>query len=366
MKLTLNKTTFQKAMMIGSQFAGRSKALPILNSVKIDVKDGRLTISSSDGENTIKTAIDGFTCDCNQISFCIDAKDSSNYIKQIRDNEFSFISDDMNMVTIKHSKGKAKFPLSKSEEFVDVKLESDLINFTMESSVLYNWIVSGRNFVGSDELRPVLNGIYLYAKNGEFGYCATDGSKLITDNIEDVENNNFEFILNKNSFTPLLSLLNNDSDVTFRIGSRNVLVICGQTKLLIRLIEGRFPNFKSVIPQNQPIQVGVDKKALLDSISRVNVGGDKIKGLIKLNVSNNNMNLSSQDIDFSTEADEDIECTSNDNIVIGLKYDSLVCCLSTISNDNVVLEMKSYDTACTFKDSDSPKKTLLLMPMLLS
>jgi DNA polymerase III, beta subunit len=305
-------------------------------------------------------------CDTDDVSFCVNAKDITNYIKAVNDIFISLISDDNKSLTIKHNKGKAKFPMSDSNEFPKVELDKDVTLFETDSETLYNWISMGRNFVGVDELRPQMCGIYLYAKDGEYGCCATDSMSLFTDNKRIDSDVEFGVVINRNSFASILSLLGRDESVSLRIGTKNVVMTCGDSKLIVHLIEGRFPNFHAVIPKNQSLNVSADKKSLLDTIQRVSIAGNKVSGLIKLLVDGTDMNVTAQDIDYSTSASENIVCKSNGNITIGLKSERLISCINAISSENITLGMTDATKAVTIRDTNDMNKVLLLMPMILN
>ena len=366
MKLNVNKEDFLKRLNIGGLYANKGKLLAILSCVKIEVKDGILVITSTDSESEIKTYTRTYTCGVDSLAFCVEAKDITNYVKMIKDEIFDIDYDGVGSIEIIHSNGKAKFPTFDASEFPIIEAESEYVEMELDSNVIKSWISIGRNFVGNDEFRPTMNGLYLYGTNEELGCCATDGHTLFTDNLK-VENGSlFKFILNKNAMLSLLSLLDECSIAKFKVGSRFVVVRCGASKLTTRLVEGNYPNFKSVLPKSQPISAIVNKKQLYESINRASIVGSKTSKLIKLSVNASEMIVSSQDIDFSTEGTEHVPCQSNGEIVIGINAIKLLDCLNAVNSSETTMMFSDSDRAITIHDAESDTKLILLMPLLLN
>lgn len=362
--INLNKKDFTKVLNIGGTFAGRSKVLPILDCVKIKVSNGYMTVVSSDSENAIskKTTIMN---DDGETTFCVNFKDLYSYVKLLIGDVVTLIVLEKEL-EVKHEKGNVTLPLMDADEFPTLKPDADCTEVKISSALLNNWIVDARNFVGDDDLRPVMGNIYFYSKEGEVGCCGSDGQFMFSDNIKE-DNGEWSFLLNKGAFKSVCDVCQDVEEVTVKIGSRNAMFIGDGVSVLARLQEGRFPNFKSVQPTNSPIQVKLSKSELLDAINRVKVGAKNASCLIKIEVDGMNMQVSAQDIDFNRKAVENVMVEANGNITICFNANKFITCLNAISTDNVVLNMSDASRACVInEDDEDSNKILLLMPMLLN
>lgn len=363
MKINLDKKEFVKALQIGSSFAGKSKVIPILDCVKIKVGLDKLTIVSTDSENAISKKMQIEEAD-GEVTFCVSFKDLSSYVKLVSGDIVTLVVNEKDL-EVKHEKGNVTLPLMDAEEFPALKPDADCTEVKISSALLNNWIVDARNFVGDDELRPVMGDIYFYSKDGEVGCCGSDGHFMFSDNIKE-DNGEWSFLLNKGAFKSVCDVCQDVEDVAVKIGSRNVMFIGEGVSVLARLQEGRFPNFKSVQPTNSPIQVKLSKSELLDAINRVKVGANNASCLIKIEVDGMNMQISAQDIDFNRKAVENIMVEANGNITIGFNANKFITCLNAIATDNVVLNMSDASRACVInEDDENSNKIALLMPMLL-
>lgn len=363
MKIKLDKKEFIKALNIGGAFAGKSRAIPILDCVKIKVSNDTITIVSSDNENAISKKVKYIESN-GDITFCVNYKDFASYIKLLNVETFSLQVSD-NDVKVVHKNGEMSLPVMNADEFPTLKLGEDTKNITVESAIINNWIVGASNFVGSDDLRPILNNIYFYGKENEIGCCGTDTYLLFTDNREYL-GEEFEFNLNKGALKAVCDVCSNVDEVNIKIGDRNVMFVGDGISVLARQQEGKFPNFKSIIPENQPIQVKVEKNELVNSINRCLLGVNKATNLIKMKISGMSLELIGQDIDFNRSAIENIMVESNGDITIGFNGNDFMKAISSISTDNVVLNMSDPTRACLIKEEDDKSNKIILeMPILI-
>ena len=141
-------------------------------------------------------------------------------------------------------------------------------------------------------------------------------------------------------------------------------------RMICRLIEGRYPNYNSVIPQNNPFKVTIDRAAMLSALRRVSVFSSQSSSLIKLRMNNNELLISAQDIDFSTSAEEKLACAYEGNpMSIGFKATFLMDILSNINGQDVIIEVSDPSRAGVLvpaEQTESEELLMLLMPMMLN
>lgn len=370
MKVTVVKKDFLNALLIGGSFAGRAKALPILDCVKIKFKRDCINIISSDSENAISKRADFHTSDF-EGDICVSYKSLIQYVKLLTGEFIEFvISDDLKSMEIKHKKGSMSLPLMNADDFPVISSKEECVEVEMSSATLHNWIVDGREFTVDDMLRPVMNGIYLYRRDNKLGCCASDGHKMFYDHIKDENPQNFEFIINKNSFSSICSICKECDNVKIKIGKANTTFIGDGVTLIIRNIEGRFPNFKSVISNNNDINLILDKNELKEAILRCGIGASQATSLIKLEVKGATLTLSAEDIDFSVKSVETMFVECNGDITIGFKANFLLNILNTISTEQCLIKLKDETRAGIFyeyaHEEIASNKLSLLMPMVLN
>lgn len=367
MKIEVTKKEFVKALAIGGSLAGNSKILPILDCVKIKAKNGSVTIVSSDNENAISKRLEeGVTTD-GEFMFCVDMKDMMSYIKQIPTESIVITLDNGN-VYVEHEKGSMSLPMVNADEFPVLKSEDSIVEVNIPVRYLAKWIKEGMRFVATDDLRPVMNGVYVYKKDGEIGCCASDGHSLYTDSyVTDEQIEDFSFILNKTSFRGVLEAVSSSESVTVKAGSQNVKFVVDGCSVIARLTEGKYPNFRSVIPKESENTVTINKDELLEAIARASVGANRNTMLTKLSFNGSDLEVSCEDIDFNKKTKETIHVDGNDVVMtIGFNSSILTKILNVVSTEKADIIMRNSSCAVLVKESDTEsRKLFMIMPMMI-
>ena len=367
-KINVVRKSALDALSIGGCFAGKNKVIPILDCVKVRfTPNGAMAVSSHDGSNAIVKRVEGVECAEDSV-FCINYADFLKALKSLSCDVVDIEVDDK-FLTIVHKKGCIELPIQGVDEFPNVDLGEVVYEMDMESAQLKGWVSTARNFVATDELRPAMSGMYLYVKNEEIGVCATNGQKMYADNIacEGLNGADISAIIPASCLSPILSVIGDSESVKVMFYGRNVKFITKDTQVVCLLQDGRYPNFKAVIPTTHQIEVECEVAELHDSVSRVCTLAGGVKGIVKFDIKDMTMNIESEDIDFAKKANEECLCShSGRDIVFGANGEMLCACLNAIDNDKVVMRLIDESHAVVLHDNDNPRKTLLFMPLMLS
>ena len=158
--------------------------------------------------------------------------------------------------------------------------------------------------------------------------------------------------------------------ITIAFDNRNAVIELDEYRMVCRLIEGRFPNYGSVIPQNNPYKLTIDRVSLLNALRRVSIFSSQASNLIKLNLTYNELLISAQDIDFSTSAKETMACQyEGDEMSIGFKSVFLIDILNNITADEISIELADPSRAGVIVpvlQEEGEDLLMLLMPMMLN
>ena len=364
MQTTINKKKFIDALTIGGAMAGKAKTMPILEFTKVVATTDTLTLYSFDTECGITKRV---PCTCsNEGEFAVNAIDLVKVLKSLVEEEVTFSISDTTL-TINHIKGTIEMPIMSAINFPsNIKGEEQPTTLDIATNKLQEWVGIATNFAASDDLRPIMCGMYLYSQDGKLGMCATDAHKLYTDSI-DSNYSEFKVVIPMSAFKPLLSLVSNCDMVSMSIDNRNITFATEDSELCCRLVEGAYPNFRAVIPQNNPVRIEVSKAELVDSITRASLMANKTTSLLKLSVSDMVMGIEGSDLDFSKKAKESVAISKVGNDVeIGVKSEYFSTCLSAIASEDVVLRMCDSQRAIVFDDAANPNKVVLVMPMMIN
>ena len=179
------------------------------------------------------------------------------------------------------------------------------------------------------------------------------------------------FILPKKPATLLKNVLGKEADdVTIKFNDRSAEISFADGILTCRLIEGRYPNYNSVIPQDNPNKVTIDRRSLLGALRHVLPFASESSQLIRFRLEKSKLELTSEDVDFATSAKEQLSCEYTGNAMsIGFKGSSLQEILSNLNSDEVELQLADPSRAGIIIPCTQPENEdvlMLIMPMLLN
>lgn len=373
MKFNVSSSALLSALQSLSKVIASKNTLPILDSFLFHLEGTTLTITASDVETRLVTTVDVISAEGSGL-FAIDAKRLLDPLKELSEQPLVMeINDDNMTVNVAYENGKFNIPGQKGDAYPQQKpLKESAVSLTLEAQILLNGINRAFFATADDELRPVMNGIYFDIQPECLIFVASDGHKLVRlCNLSVKAGTRASFILPKKPANLLRNLLGKtDENVTITFDENNAYIITPTIEMVCRLIEGRYPNYDAVIPTDNPNMATIDRLSFLAGLKRVSVFSSQSSGLIKVELDENKLIVSAQDIDFSTSGDETIACQyTAPPLSIGFKASYLIDILMNMSSDNVVLQLADPSRAGVMvptENEESEDLLMLLMPMMLN
>ena len=373
MRFTLSSTALSAKLTALSRVINSKNALPILGDFLFEIDNNILYLTASDSENVMKTQVELTESDDN-FRFAIGNHDMLEAIKGISEQPVTFdVSLDQNLVKISYKNGLFSLPIDNADEYPVAQPVGDFAKtITLSNAILAENINRSIFATAQDELRPVMNGIYFDLTADHLAVVASDGHKLVRNKVFSIKSDEpSAFILPKKPANLLKNLLGKDGgDVTIRFDERNAEVNYGDGVLQCRLIEGRYPNYNSVIPQNNPNEVRVDRLGLLSALRRVQPFANDSSNLVRFHVEGSTLQLDAEDYDFSKTATERMTCDYNGSpLSIGFKGNAFIEVLSNIECQDVLIQLADSSRAGLVLPSEQPENqeiVMLMMPMLLN
>ena len=373
MRFTLSSTTLSSRLSTLSKVITNKNAIAILESFLFEVRDGQLTITASDSENVMKSTCALDETDGNG-SFAVSSQTILDAVRELPEQPLTFdVDTDQLVVKVYYQNGMYNFTVQNAEEYPQTQpMPTDVTRITFDSGVLLANISRTLFATASEELRPVMNGIYFDITPEYTAIVASDGSKLVRNRNFSVRGEgNSSFILPKKPATLLKSVLSKDGgDVVIQFNDRNAMINFADGVLVCRLIEGRYPNYNSVIPQDNPNHIRIERKTLISTLRRVMPFASESSQLVKFQVSQGTIEVSSEDIDFATSAKEQLTCEyEGKNMAIGFKGSALSEILTNLEGDEVIIELADPSRAGVVVPAEQPDQEevlMLIMPMLLN
>ena len=356
-----------------SRVINSKNALPILGDFLFEIDGNTLHLTASDSENVMKTQLELTESD-GSFRFAIGNHDLLEAVKGFSEQPITFdVNLEQNLVKISYQNGLFSLPVDNADEYPVAQSVNEFAKaITLPNAVLAENITRTIFATAQDELRPVMNGIYFDLSTDNLAVVASDGHKLVRNKIFTVKSDEpSAFILPKKPAGLLKNMLGKDGgDVTIRFDERNAEINYGDGVLQCRLIEGRYPNYNSLIPQNNPNEVRVDRLGLLAALRRVQPFANDSSNLVRFHVEGSTLQLDAEDYDFSKTATERMICEYNGMpITIGFKGNAFIEILSNIECPEVVIQLADSSRAGLVLPSEQPENQeilMLMMPMLIN
>ena len=372
MKFVVSSRSLSNHLNVISRVIASKNSIPILDCFLFELQENLLKITAADSETRMITSVEVHEVEGEGI-FAIPSKNLLESLKELPDQPISFDIDDTTLeMFIYYENGKYNFIGQNGEEYPQSKpLKDDAHKMEISADNLLSGISRTLFATAEDELRPVMNGILFDITETETTFVASDGHKLVRyKNFSVKGNENATFILPKKPANLLRTILPRESgNVTIEFDDNNACISMENITIISRLIEGRYPNYNGVIPNN-PFKVTVDRLLFVNALKRVVVFSNPGSTLIKLQFLPNSIFISAQDIDYSTSAEETVACTyDGDEISIGFKGIYLIEIVSNIPSSEIVLQLADPSRAGLMLPAENEADEdllMLLMPMMLN
>jgi len=347
MQFVVSSNAMLTRLQAVSKVIGGKSVQPILDNILLVAANGSLYATASDKETTMEAKIELDNLE-EEGRITIPAKILLDMLKEFPEQPLTFdINESTHEVKIISEKGEFSVRGESAEDYpVQGTPEGENTSFSTKCGLMLDGIVKSIFATANDDLRPVMNCILIEMNEDNFTFVASDAHKLVRYKRFDAKSD----------------------------GGQHALILpkkpAGDYKMTSTLVEGRFPNYNSVIPQNNPKKIIIEKKELYNSLRRVSVMANQASNLVKFDLVGGQLTISAQDVDYSMSGHETLTCQyEGEDIAIGFKSPFVLEILSNIESENVVLELSDPTRPGLFLPFENEDKDedllMLLMPMMV-
>ena len=372
MKFIVSSSKLLKQLQTISGVINSSNTLPILDNILFEIDENTLRMSASDLETTMSTSLE-VEADQNG-SAAIPAKLLLDTLKTFPEQPLTFLIDtDKHGVEISSDQGKYALAYQDGNEFPKAPSIESASTALIHSDIIATAINKTIFATGNDDLRPVMSGVFCKFSESGLTFVSTDAHKLVRYTRHDIQTDHTaEFILPKKPLNILKGILAvADEEVKIEYNETNAKFIFGSIVLTCRLIDGKYPNYNAVIPQENPNKMTIERSSFLNSVKRVSIFSNKTTHQIRLKIAGNEMHISAEDLDFSNKADERLACQyEGSDIEIGFNSRFLLEMLTNLETEQIHLEMSAPNRAGILlpegNAQDGEDILMLVMPVMLN
>ena len=373
MKFVISGSVLSSRLMTIGRVIVQKNTIPILDCFCFDIQGTTLTITASDNDTTLTAKAELNECD-SDVRFAVNAKTLQDAIKEIPDQPLEcYLNTESYELTVEYQNGQYKLMGQSAEEYPTPAISDETrLEFDLECQKLVPSITRCMIAAANDTLRPQLNTICFDIHSQEVSLVSSNGNQLALTKLAMPElNAEGSYLLGTRPASLLKGMLAKaEGNVHFSIGQRTAIVHTEEYSLTSRLVEGRFPNYRSVIPQDNPNIVTVNRLTLVSALRRVLVFANAQAVLVKFRLGPNTMNISSQDIDFGKSAEENMLCDyMGTPMRIAFKGSVLLDLINNIEGDDITLKLSDPSRAGLIvpaEQKEGEEVLMLIMPSVFN
>ena len=374
MKLIISSSELLRGVMAVAKAIPAKSPLPILENFLFDLKGNTLEITASDAELTLRTQIE-VESTAEEGRIAVPAKHMMDLLKELPDQPLTISTTSDSSFLCSWAGGESTLPYFPAEDYPEIigADASNAVTLQFPAQSLVEGISSTIYATADDEIRPAMNGIFFDIDLNSTTLVASDSHKLICYTTADVKaSEKASFILHKKPAAILKAIIGKDAEtVGITFDSKNAVFTFGQTEVICRLVVGKYPKYRDVIPQNNSNILRINRVQLLNTVRRVSVCSNKASNHIKFDLKSGSLMISAQDLGFSIAAHETMACQyDGEDLTIGFKSPFIIEILSNMNCGELVMKFLDSKRAALVvpaeDEEESEKICGIIMPIMIS
>lgn len=372
MEFKVSSAELLKGLMDVSRALPSKTTFPILENFLFRLSEGKLEVTASDNELTLRTVVDVESVEDGEI--VVQSHQTIDLLKSLPDQPITVKTTTDTTFECLWSNGNSSLPYYPAADYPEISDEvEDARRIILPAQNLITGISSTVYATADDEMRPTMNGIFFDLGEESTTLVASDSHKLICYTDAELKSPvTTSFILHKKPALILKGIVDKDVEtVTVEFDSHAAVFRFGATILICRLIEGRYPKYRDVIPSNNNNVLKINRNQLLNTVRRVAVCSNKASNHIKFDLTENQLEVTAQDVSFAIAAYEKLSCGyTGDNLSIGFKSSFLIEILSNMTCETLVMKFADARRAALVvpseEEAESEKICGIIMPIMIS
>ena len=369
MKFSVSSSELLKQLQLASGAIGSNNVLPILEDFLFTISGGELSISATDLETSIVTKIEVMADQDGTVA--VPAKILVETLKALPQQPITFIIDENYGIQITSAYGKYRLAGENGADFPKIPAPEETDSITINGQALLRGVNKTIFATSNDELRQAMTGVYFKVDFNKLILVATDAHKLVKYTYQGVTSEvSTSFIVPKKALNLMKNAISGDEDILINFNKSNAFFSLGNTQLVCRLIDQRYPDYNAVIPVDNPNLLTITRNDFQQCLKRIAIYANKTTNQVILNINDGSLTVSAQDLDFSNEATEQMACSyQGDPLTIGFNAKFLVEMLAVLESDDVRLELSTSTRAGILSPTEKAEFEeiiMLVMPVMLS
>ena len=360
MNFICSKQKLQEGISIVTKAITGKTTMPILEGIYIEANDEGLTLIGSDMDVSIETKVEAKVTTAGKI--VLDARLFGEIIRKLPNSDVKIEITDNDLIQVTCEKSVFNLVYMNPSDYPMLPTINEDLKVEVPQNLLKNMIKGTSFAIAQDEVRPILQGILFEVKDKQLNLVALDGYRLAIRN----ELLDIDVVIPGKTLNEVSKILEDNSDlVEITFTSNHILFNLKTTKVISRLLEGKFVNYNSLLPQEHKLIVNVKKQELQNGIERASLmAKDGNSNLIKLDVQEDILIITSNS-QLGKVREEVAISLQGEGVQIAFNSRYLLDVLKSMEEDEIVMEMTSGITPCVIKGKNMNNSKYLVLPVRL-
>lgn len=369
MNLSLLQENLNLALTNVSRFVSSKNQLPVLNNILLSTDEGRLKLSATNLELSINYWIGAKISQ--EGSITIPSKEITEFVSYLPEGKLDLELKN-NLLTLSSEKTNSEFTTTPATDFPEFPKINPETVFEIDFSLFTQSINQISFSAAIDDTRPILTGVLCIFEKTSIKFIATDGFRLSLKEIKletplDIKRESLSFLIPAKSLIEVTKLAKNDSKIKIGLTSdeHQVIFVLDDIELVSRLIEGEFPDYKKLIPENYSTKVFINKDELLQSVKLASVFARESANVVKINIKNNSLELTTNAPQVGQNLIKIDSKTEGENLEVAFNYKFLMDFLTVCKSNEILIELNESLSPVFFHDQSDQSFTHIIMPVRL-
>ena len=354
MKFIITKSIFENVISSMQPFLEKKDASAITSHIYLEVNESKLILKATDYEIGLESQIDSIT-EAIYGKATVNGSNLLGIIKRLKDSDIIIETEDNNLI-IKQNKSTFKLPMYDADEYPNLILNENLKDLNISTINFINSIRKITPSIDNNNPKFELNGALIDIKNSKINFVSTDTRRLAISYLENMSNSEGQIIIPKKAIIEIQKLFLDEAKISF--DENNLVVTSNNMKFFTKLINGKFPDYERIIPQNLKHNLSIPKNVLVESIKLVT----SLFSNIKITFKPNSIIFESLDEDTESKTQIDIELNLEQEFYLAVNAKYLLDYLSQTNNENVKIGFNESNLPFYLEDE---KFYTIVMPIVL-
>ena len=369
MKFSCSQQNLTKALNIVSKAVTARTTIPILKGILLKVdENGKLTMAASDLDLSIENKIEVENFEPGEV--VVQAKLFSDIVRKLPNSQVSVELNQENIL-IKCASSEFNILGLSSDEFPNINIDIDSKERIALDKEILKEMIRKTSFAASiDESRGVITGVLVEIKERKLSMVALDGFRMAVAREDIIDKKEQNIIIPAKIINEISKIIteneNELQDVDLYINDKRAIFLIGDTKVILRLLEGEFVDYNNILPKDSKCRVVVNREDLLESIERASLLAKVGKNnLIKLDIKDGNMEVTSKSEEGNVK-EEIIISKEGVDLMIGFNSKYMIDALKAIDDESITMNFNTSISPCLLKPITGEEYEYLVLPVRIT